>query len=697
MMRKESRIRFLDVVLDEERQEHEVVPTQASIRRRILWARNNAAALVFTALFVGVNAAVFLTRAYQYRHTNILEMGARACGQCLNLDCALLLLLILRRTVTRLRSSALGHLLPCDQHVHFHKMAGWTVFLLSILHTLFHIANFVTLGDVTGISLSAYMWDTKLGIGWVAGLANPTGVVLMIMLTIIVAFSHRIVRKSGHFEIFYWTHLLSLPFWVLLVLHGPNFWKWLLVPGFAFLLETSLRISQVCTPRGQTQIVGGTTLPSQVVKLLIRRPKNFDFQPGEYVYLNVPSLARYEWHPFTISSAPEFEDYFTVHIRSVGEWTKRVYEMFKQEKEEKPAALEEKQNSGLFNLAYSSDEDLGGSVTHTVIQVEDQNNGGSGKGGRYINNLLEFNRKMSIYSKPAALLNVDMPCRKPSVSPATMELQSNSFLAPLERKKSSSMSNLASLKAELESSRRGDSGQSSLTGSTSSLDSIGENLCSTLAHNRQHYLHGRNAEQGQDVAAHQLHLHSAVKKKVEVHVDGPYGTPSTRIFSVTHAVLIGAGIGVTPFASILQSVMMRYRAAKAPCPYCQVPSCLALPTTLRKLRKANFVWVNRDLGSFEWFLEVLAALEDEQRVVGAAMETFLNLHLYKTGVAPLSPSLPLASSIRTGRPDWEKVFSGIRESRAGKVCVFYCGPPSLVGVLRDKCIKYKFEFKREMF
>lgn len=207
-------------------------------------------------------------------------------------------------------------------------------------------------------------------------------------------------------------------------------------------------------------------------------------------------------------------DYFTVHIRSVGEWTKRVYDMFKQ-KEEKPAAQEEKQNSGLFNLAYSSDEDLSGSATHTVIQVEEQNNGGSGKGGRYINNLLEFNRKMSIYSKPPALLNVEMQ-RKPSVSPATMELRSTAFLAPLERKKSSSMSNLAALKAELESSRRGDSGQSSLTGSTSSLDSIGENLCSTLAHNRQHYLHDRNAAQGQDAAAHQLQLHSAVKKKVEV-------------------------------------------------------------------------------------------------------------------------------------------------------------------------------------
>jgi len=43
----------------------------------------------------------------------------------------------------------------------------------------------------------------------------------------------------------------------------------------------------------------------------------------------------------------------------------------------------------------------------------------------------------------------------------------------------------------------------------------------------------------------------------QVYIDGPYGTPSTHIFQAEHAVLIGAGIGVTPFASILQSVMMR--------------------------------------------------------------------------------------------------------------------------------------------
>ena len=40
-------------------------------------------------------------------------------------------------------------------------------------------------------------------------------------------------------------------------------------------------------------------------------------------------------------------------------------------------------------------------------------------------------------------------------------------------------------------------------------------------------------------------------------VDGPFGSPSSNIYRAEHAVLVGTGIGVTPFASILQSIMMR--------------------------------------------------------------------------------------------------------------------------------------------
>ena len=40
-------------------------------------------------------------------------------------------------------------------------------------------------------------------------------------------------------------------------------------------------------------------------------------------------------------------------------------------------------------------------------------------------------------------------------------------------------------------------------------------------------------------------------------VDGPFGSPSSNIYRAEHAVLVGTGIGVTPFASILQSIAYR--------------------------------------------------------------------------------------------------------------------------------------------
>lgn len=46
---------------------------------------------------------------------------------------------------------------------------------------------------------------------------------------------------------------------------------------------------------------------------------------GQYVFIQCPSVSRLEWHPFTLTSAPE-EDYFSAHIRIVGDWTQALYE-----------------------------------------------------------------------------------------------------------------------------------------------------------------------------------------------------------------------------------------------------------------------------------------------------------------------------------------------------------------------------------
>ncbi|NWV75426.1 NOX5 oxidase, partial [Dasyornis broadbenti] len=68
----------------------------------------------------------------------------------------------------------------------------------------------------------------------------------------------------------------------------------------------------------------------QVTHLVIRRPQSFRFQPGDFVFLNVPAVAAHEWHPFSISSAPEQPGTLWLHVRARGQWTSRLYEFFRR-------------------------------------------------------------------------------------------------------------------------------------------------------------------------------------------------------------------------------------------------------------------------------------------------------------------------------------------------------------------------------
>lgn len=42
-------------------------------------------------------------------------------------------------------------------------------------------------------------------------------------------------------------------------------------------------------------------------------------------------------------------------------------------------------------------------------------------------------------------------------------------------------------------------------------------------------------------------------------MDGPFGTASEDVFDYEVSMLIGAGIGVTPFASILKSIWYKFK------------------------------------------------------------------------------------------------------------------------------------------
>ena len=57
----------------------------------------------------------------------------------------------------------------------------------------------------------------------------------------------------------------------------------------------------------------------------------------------------------------------------------------------------------------------------------------------------------------------------------------------------------------------------------------------------------------------------------------------------------------------------------------------------------------------------------------------------------------LKARTNAGRPNWNKVFTKIKEQRMGKVTVFFCGNPSLARMLKNKCDEFGFTFKKEVF
>jgi len=57
--------------------------------------------------------------------------------------------------------------------------------------------------------------------------------------------------------------------------------------------------------------------------------------------------------------------------------------------------------------------------------------------------------------------------------------------------------------------------------------------------------------------------------------------------------LWAAGIGVTPFASILKAIKHNIEAGKS------------------TIQQVDFYWINREQNAFEWFIDLLADLDQK--------------------------------------------------------------------------------------
>uniref|UniRef100_A0A8C4GMG2 NADPH oxidase 1 n=1 Tax=Dicentrarchus labrax TaxID=13489 RepID=A0A8C4GMG2_DICLA len=300
---------------------------------------------------------------------------ARAPAAVLNFNCLLILLPVCRNLLSLLRGSFVccGRTMrkQLDKNLSFHKLVAYMIGLMTAVHMIAHLLNVewynnsrqgiydklsTALSNLEDSGNNTYLnpirkTDIQIPTYFVfTTIAGLTGVIITLALILIITSSMEVIRRS-YFEVFWYTHHLFVIFFAGLVFHGagrivrsqtktdpphnftlckdrsdewgripecpipqfaggfPQTWMWVIGPMILYLCERLLRFIRYMQAVRYRKIV---MRPSKVLELQLVK-NGFKMEVGQYVFLNCPAISQLEWHPFTMTSAPE-EDFFSIHI-----------------------------------------------------------------------------------------------------------------------------------------------------------------------------------------------------------------------------------------------------------------------------------------------------------------------------------------------------------------------------------------------
>lgn len=501
----------------------------------------------FVFVFAVIHAMVFAFGFVNYAVKDNLQVArdtfgptymiARSAALVLHLDVAMILFPVCRTFISLARQTPLNGIIQFDKNITFHITVAWSIFFFSWVHTIAHWNNFAQIAAKNNLGIYGFLLANLVsGPGW-------TGYIMLIALTAMVLTSVEKPRRENY-ERFWYTHHMFVVFFMFWSIHGafcmiqPDvapfcisvgtqaigvFWQYWMYGGFVYLAE---RVAREMRGRHKTYVSKVVQHPSNVCEIQIKK-EHTKTRAGQYIFFNCPEVSIWQYHPFTLTSAPE-EDYISIHVRVVGDFTRALSKALGCEWEKK---------------------DKGSNVVGANSDNSD-------------------------------------------VDPALRRV--------LPR----------------------------------------------------------------------------------VYVDGPFGSASEDVFKYEVSVLVGAGIGVTPFASILKSIWYR----------------MNYPQSKTRLAKVYFFWICRDFGSFEWFRSLLLAIEAQDVDQRIEIHTYLTAKIKADDAtnimindanADKDAITGLRAPTNFGRPNWDMIFRGIRKLHApAEAGVFFCGPKGLGSSLHIYCNKY---------
>lgn len=313
-------------------------------------------------LWMGIVAGLFTYKFIQYRHKAAYDvMGYCVCvakggAETLKFNMALILLPVCRNTITWLRNKTkLGVAVPFDDNLNFHKVIAVGIAIGIGLHAGAHLTcDFPRLIHATEEEyepMKPYFGDDQPENYWwfLKGVEGITGVVMVVLMAIAFTLAtpwfrrNRInlpkpLKKLTGFNAFWYSHHLFVIVYTLLVVHGiylyltktwyhKTTWMYLAVPVILYACERLIRAFR--SSIRAVKILKVAVYPGNVLALHMSKPQGFKYKSGQYMFVNCAAVSPFEWHPFSITSAPG-DDYLSVHIRTLGDWTRQLKTVFSE-------------------------------------------------------------------------------------------------------------------------------------------------------------------------------------------------------------------------------------------------------------------------------------------------------------------------------------------------------------------------------